>query len=528
MNKSLGDNSHGNKNEQNFVKEINLGIKKLNLNLKEFIKYICKNENIEYNNNIKISSEYEPNSRLKQDLYLCIENKKIAISLKMGTGNSVHQEKCDDFISYIKNYCNASDEICDLWKFFLWADGTLDGSGSKDKNEKGDIKSRFSATEFKTMYPEKRIKLQKFIKINEKSLIQRFLFEGRHNSCVDYIYHGTPQHGSWISKEKIIEYQLENSNVNNDKGSCLSVGKMSIQSWNISRQGNSENKRGQLQVKYSKMLDDFNNLMSQEKIFSDTFKGDSEEFDLSRLMNKNKNSKLWKAILPNEPADNYYIVKVTNKPKSKLSGKKVFSKSDAYIIKSNLSEKFLLEKEYIITEKDLNSIDYKIVNNTGISIKIKSSLKYTIQKFTKESFIKAFGNEINNIEEILFSLLIYSNTKEIYKNYKIALDFNIDYDDFICRMEKKYKIDSKNNQKNFLDRIRKDAQKIISNKIKNNIILKEAIFKGKYWFEDPYYAEFIYIYGDIKKNIPNDDFIITTGSGRSKGKYSIEIKPRYK
>lgn len=523
----LGDNSHGNNNEKNFVDQINLYNKNKSLNFKEFIKYICKNENIEYYEEIKIKAIYETNSKLKQDLYIYIDDKKFNISLKMGSGNSVHQEKCEDFIKYIKNEFNATDKICNLWRFFLWADGTLDGKGNQEKDEDGNIKCRFSSREFKTMYPKERKLLQEFIAQNEKKLIEHFLFEGRHGSEVDYIYHGTYKCGTWISKQKIIEYNLNNSNINADVGRCLSVGRMSIQSWNISKKGNSEHKRGQIQIKYSKMEDDFNNLMNIEKVDIGTFEGDVEEFNLSKLMNKNKTHKFWKIILPEKQVfKNYYVVKVISKPKSKLSDRKVFPKSDAYVIEAKIENEFLLEREYLLTEDDLQQINYKVIDNTGISIKLKYSSKYTIQKFTKSSFFKAFSNKISNIEEIFFSLLIYSNEKEIQKNRTIAKDLNIDYEKFINKMNNKYKNFDFKTQQQFFDTIRKNTQNEIIDIIKNNLKLKEAIFTGKHWFENPYYAEFIYVYGEIVRNIPNDNFVITTGSGRSKGKYSIEIKPK--
>src|SRR5690554_5231190 len=100
MSRIVGDNHHGYFNEYNLVEALNgVRIENLNNNLKEFIKFICKNFNIEYNPNQLIYSEYEMNSKLKQDLYLIIGKNTFAISLKMGKGNSVHQEKLEDFIN---------------------------------------------------------------------------------------------------------------------------------------------------------------------------------------------------------------------------------------------------------------------------------------------------------------------------------------------------------------------------------------------------------------------------------------------
>ncbi len=525
MRKKIGDNSHGNKNELDFVNAFNGGLKALNTNLKEFVKYICKNENIEYESIEKIGAEYEKNTKLKQDFYIILNNKKYGISLKMGSGNSVHQEKCEDFIEYIKEEFDADDDICNIWRFFLWADGTIDGTGSKEKDLEGNIISRFTLKDFKKSFPEKREKLQKFLDNNKLKLIKHFLFEGRHNSKVDYIYHGTVIYGTWISKNRILKYQLnEFEDENKKRNNCLSIGKMSIQSWNISIKGNSEKKRGQIQVKYAKMKEELKILMDLERKNIGTYDGNFEEFNLSKIMNKNKQSKFWKKIIQTNDYEKYFVVRVTTKQISKLSKKRVHTKTDAYVIKAEISDEFLLGKEYILTEEDLKNINYIIIKGTGISIKMKEADSYTIQKFTKESFIKAFSNnkEEKELKEILFSLLIYSSEKEIYKNDKIAKDLGIDYKEFLIKMKK---ITGITNEKGILEHSRKNGQKTIINIIRNDKFLCDAIFTGKGWFEEPYCANFLFSHGELKENIPVE-FTITTGSGRSKGIYSIEIKPK--
>ena len=100
----IGSNAHGNKNELKIVEALNQkAFSVLDNNLKEFVKYVAEDNNITLNQNTIIKAEYESNTRLKQDFYLYIENQKFCVSLKMGSGNSVHQEKCEDFVHYIKN-----------------------------------------------------------------------------------------------------------------------------------------------------------------------------------------------------------------------------------------------------------------------------------------------------------------------------------------------------------------------------------------------------------------------------------------
>ena len=521
MSRVIGSNSHGNKNELKLVEEIdNKHFSQLNNNLKEFIRFIANDNNIDLSNNPILHANYESNTRLKQDLYINISNHTFSISLKMGSGNSVHQEKCEDFISYITKEFNASEDICNDFRFFLWADGTLDGTGPLDKDEEGNIKCRFSAKEFRERYPSKYERLQKFLDENKRPLIERFLFVGRHNSKVDYVYHGNILDGYWLSTKDIIEINMKEVNANN-----LHVGKLSLQSWNISRKGATEHKRGQLQVKYSHMKDDFYTLMKKNTTNVNTFLGNKEEFDISRRFNKNKTSPIWNDLLEGiDDLSNIYMIKVSKKVLSHLSGKKVNPKADAFLVKTDFDQNYLLEKEYSLDESDLSGKEYDVIDNTGISVKIDGSTGYTIQKLTHDSFIKAFQDIVEEPEFLFFALLLYSNEQEKYKNndmmkllvidenevkeyYMDQLGINVDMDDI-----------------RDLSSIRQWAQNALKEAIQNNIDVYKSLFTGSTWFDEPYVAHYIYLNKRIFMN-ELTDFTITTGSGRSKGKFSIEIKP---
>ncbi|MBO5738945.1 hypothetical protein J6R97_06365 [bacterium] len=523
----MANNSHGNKNEveiSNYLNEKKFC--ELNLCMKEFIKYICKNKEILFNDDTIIYSSYEKNNKLKQDIYININNVIINVSLKMGSGNSLHQEKIEDFILFIKKELKASEEICNMWRFFIWADGTLNGTGPLDKNTKGEIICRFGSKEYQKKYAQDRVILQNFINENKIALIERALFIGKcENSNVDFVYHGTYKEGCWISKQEVINFQLENET--KSKNTCFRLGKLTIQAWNVSLKGKTERKRGQIQFKYGSMKDDFNKLMQQNINRIGTFVGDIEEFELSHCLNKNKKNQMWKVILPNiDDFTNYYLVKVSSNQFSRLSEKKVKTKSDAYVIKANLPKDLLLSREYVIEESDLNDYDYEVQANSGISIKLKSSQNYTYQKFTKNSFYKAFAF-IPDINFWFASLLIYSSKDEIYKNHKILSDIGFSFETFSNYVEKYMQITFKSadiQNSSYWESIRKKAQEKIKEEIQKNIELSESIFMGKHWFEAQYQALFIYEKGILRKNTIMD-FSITTGSGRSKGKYSIEIKP---
>lgn len=520
----MSNNVHGNNNEIVISNYLNKKtFKDLNLTMKEFIKYICKTKNIAYNNDTIIYSLYIQDNKKKEDILIKIENHTFGISLKMGSGNSTHQEKIEDFISFIKAEANASDEICNLWRLFIWCDGTLDGSGDTiHKDIDNYILCRFGANEFKNKYPEERKKLQTFLNDNFELLLNRFLFVGRHNSNVDFIYHGTHQTGKWVSKDEVINYQK--NQINCKTSACLHLGSLSVQMWNACKKGNNEQKRGQLQVKYSKMKDDLAILMKNRSDVIGTFIGDLGESDLIRILNSNKNNQMWRILLPKEhDFSKYFMVKVSNHQFSSLSGKKVKTKSDAYVIKAELDRNFLLSKEFTLDENSIKNIKHEIVKDSGISIKIKDSRNFTYQKLTKNSFCKAFNNIIN-VDIWFISLLLYSNENELHKNNKIITNNGYTIEKYRDEILKVMNIRF-DNTKETCNLIRKTAQEKIKDAIINNLKLAESIFIGLHWFKAPYYANFIYSKGQLAKN-QIQDFLITTGSGRTKGNYTIEIKPK--
>lgn len=520
----MADNSHGTNNELEMSNYLNgKKYKELNLTMKEFIKYICNTKSIVYNDDTIISAEYVTNNKLKQDIYITINNIKMGVSLKMGSGNSCHQEKIEDFIRFIKGEYDVSDDICNLWRFFVWADGTIDGTGPMTKNENGKIICRFDAAEFKKKYPEKRKLIQDFIDEHKEALINRALFVGKYNSDVDFVYHGTYKQGRWISKKEVIDFQL-NRNAKSDRA-CFKLGSLTIQAWNISSKGNTEHKRGELQLKYGSMKDDFDMLMKDNAEIVGTFQGDLEEFGLSHILNKNKENPMWRILFPDESDfSDHYLIKVSSNQMSTLSGKKVKTKSDAYVVKIKLSREFLLAKEYTLDEDDIKNKKFEILHGSGISIKMKKSKSFTYQKLTKNSFCTAFS-KIQDVEFWLTSLLIYSADKERYKNPTIITDLGNDVNSYLNKVKDIMGIPIEDiDNSSFWDTVRKAAQHRIKTEIQADIELSENIFMGKHWFSSPYHALFLYEGGILKKNeIP--DFSITTGSGRSNRKYNIEITP---
>ena len=64
----------------------------------------------------------------KPDILIRINHNKYFISIKTGSGNSVHQEKLDEFISFLDKQTILDIKIANNLRYFIWGDGTLDGS----------------------------------------------------------------------------------------------------------------------------------------------------------------------------------------------------------------------------------------------------------------------------------------------------------------------------------------------------------------------------------------------------------------
>lgn len=521
----MGNNGHGFDNVGDIVQYLNAkAFKDLNLNMKEFIKYVSKEKNLLVNNSTVIYSSEETNNKLKQDFYITINGNRFGVSCQMGNGNSVHQEKIEDFIKFISLSLDASREICDLWRIFAWGDGTTTGKAPVIKNDDGSVVGRFGNTLYKKLFPVERRKLQAFIDAHMRELLEHIFFVGKYDSNVDFVLHGTVKNARWVSKDKILDYNILHPKANSS--ACFTIGRMTTQQWNASLKGSQEDRRGQLQHKYSCMREDFALLMEQSATNVGTFAGDGEEFNLTQLMNSQKQNIMWKVLLPMASNyEEYYMVKVSTNQISKLSNKVVKTKSDAYVIKAKLSREFLLSKEYAFDENDLDGIDYEAIDYTGISIKLKNSKSYTYQKFTIESFCKAFCNSLVNPKLVMAMALVYSRETEINKNRIMANDFGFDYDWFVREASNNTTKLAQPSSKDFWDGVRGWAQKKIIDAILVNDNLAKNIVLGTEWFEEPYCASYVYSEGVLSNNF-SKNLSVTNGSGRSGGNYTIVIKPK--
>ena len=193
--------TNGYKNECDFAKAINK--KKfwdLNNNIKEFIKFIFNDVN---DLDVLECKRYRTND--KADVYVKLKNEIKNISIKSGIRVSVHAEKIDSFVAFLRRI-RISENIINYLLIYHFGDYTIDGTGS----------IRIPAKELKIKY-EKEIKIiNKYLNHNNiiKIIAQRCLFEGKNNyNSAEYIYYGDVENGIYASKNEIIDYFYKNKSL---------------------------------------------------------------------------------------------------------------------------------------------------------------------------------------------------------------------------------------------------------------------------------------------------------------------------
>ena len=212
----------------------------LNENLKSLIKQCFVN----YNEIISCEKQAGQN---KSDLKITIGSESYTYSIKKGTGNSVHQEPVDKFITFLKTNYSLSDELEKDIRFFIWGDNTFDG--------KGKLSDRLDAPTLKKLYPELIQRINGFFTPIKKDLIKRFVIDGADCSSFssDFIYYGDHLEGVCCESKKALNW-LASNNCNG----AIPVGRLSFQAWNRNINGGiaSEKKRGVIQLKWGNIKED--------------------------------------------------------------------------------------------------------------------------------------------------------------------------------------------------------------------------------------------------------------------------------
>jgi len=489
----------GFKNEQKIIKSLhNMEYIELNNNFKKFIN----NSFSSYEGIVHCQHEAGVN---KSDMKITINNESHTYSIKSGKGNSVHQESIESFINYLKKEHQLSTTIENYLLQFIWADGTIDGSG--------EIKNRLSSKKFKKRYPHIISEIQNYLESIKKPLIRRFIIDGVDSkSPAEFIYYGTAKKGTVCKSEEVLKWIAEH----NSKAT-LHIGKLSFQSWNRNLKGKrkAERKRGVIQIKWGGLKKDIKKIAKINL-------GKLQEINFTKKLNKKQELKYWD-ILALDPTS-HYAIRVKYTKYGKLNQKKVWAKADAFIAKGDIPMSYLKEKDFFLNEDDVHRFNLIPIKQSGISIKQIDSHNYQIMKISPSTFQKLFGSNILAAGASVY----YKKKKQLKHNKNILKSWSITEEDFFNYYSKviNKKINSviNPNCQKCLKKIKRYAKKEIYRQIKEKKELSAFIFFGEGNFEEPFTAPWIYENGIFRKNtiLP---FTITTGSGRSKGRCTIVIKP---
>lgn len=258
-------------------------------------------------------------------------------------------------------------------------------------------------------------------------------------------------------------------------------------------------------------------------MYKGTYDGDIDEIEFVKKFNSDKSQ--FKSYLLNfSQYENLWMVRVTTKQLSQLSGKKVFTRSDCYLasIDSELDD-ILKESNYYLSEQILNEkgIQYKKIPFSGVSIKMTTSKKFQILKTGPNSFNSLFGSYELGAGASLFC----KKKNELDKNPDLITGWKTSIEDMVIYFNEF----TKGNNKFYLDQQAcKDIKKYSCDKIKeiinNDRDLQKKIFNGIGLYDEPYTAFYFY-HGINLSELTTIPFNVTTGSGRSKGDYTIVLKP---
>lgn len=245
MARIIGDNSDGFANETEIINYLNSAkyYNNLNENMKSFLSFLFYDVNID---DLPIRAS-KPAGMVKPDIAITVNEETRYVSVKKGSGNSVHQEKLDVFVNYLR-YCGINDTIITYLKEFHYGDGSTDGNGG----------NRVSAKEWLSVNPKKALKINRAFSNSDFliSVFDRVLFVGNVSPApvVDAIFHGNINNALWASRDEIITYLLEQKNTTTN----IHFSKLTYQVWNrnLNYNPNTANRRHVMQIKWASMSDD--------------------------------------------------------------------------------------------------------------------------------------------------------------------------------------------------------------------------------------------------------------------------------
>lgn len=534
--KIKGDNSHGFRNVQKIIEAINgKKFEHINDGLKEFLFTIfdgkCKETDT-------INAEQVKNG-LKGDILIWLNSdrqniKNVAVA--SGSGNSVHQENVYSFCNFLKNELEVDGCTIDEYLRFHFADGTNDNSG--------DSASRQSAGEYKKQNSASLRNLERQFAIRGKVILERLIKKNDGDyPDVDYFFYGDTELPYWARIDTLI--QRETTKKPNPRA-ALAIGDFSFQSWNRSLGGRADQKRLSMQVKWNNLLKNISVAHKEERADNTVFssplasmpetahrpskttseivtnkaiQGIGYEYKFTSSLNEDRCNPIWKTLEVSEK--NAYFVNVSYNQVSKMAGSKVPPKSDCYVVQSKSDVSQLLEENnYVLTEEMLidNGIAYEVVPGSGISIKLPTSKNYTLQKLS----FPAFQNIFPSLSTSYFvAALLFVDPAQTYKNDLILATFEKTVEELCSDLGTQK---SPNDQET-LKQLKTKALSSIKTLANDDKDIYKTLCFGEEMFDDPFVASYIFENGRL---LHKDDYrttiSVTTGSGRSKGVYTLVFK----
>lgn len=516
----IGDNSDGFRNEIDIEKALDFKLyEDVNPNLRHFLDDIFRGYNIRG----KRIHAIRCRQNVKPDFYLHIDgiDKEVYVSIKKGSGNSIHQESLDSFIKFMRSIRTPETIIDDLL-YYHYADDT--------KNNTGTI--RYKAQEYAKKHPEIVDRLNNYFSKESvlNRMIERFVFRGAIEDApvAQYLYHGTVHNGVWASKEEIFKY-ISNYTVDS---TAVCIGPTTYQVWNRNLEfvNSNEKKRKQIQIKWGKLEKMLIEITSRREEYRQvgTYEGDMSEKASVIMFNRDPDNQIFREYIKNinKAPETVLMIRVTTKQMSSLSNQKVNTRADAYAIEVLDQRMYdvLEENDYYLDEDIISNYDgyYSSVNNSGISIKKDNSENYTLIKLTPNSFYELFESY-----ELGYGASIFcKNSTELHYNIPLLDGWKTTIEDLQEYFDSdSIDVETLTQSLEMCKKIKDISVDRIKTSIDNSPRLQAIIFNGKDIYDEPYVAHYFMQNNQIRLlgYIP---YNVTTGSGRSHGDYSIVLKPK--
>jgi hypothetical protein len=208
---------------EEFIKsKINeLKFSEIEINLQSVLKTI--NPDIGENEIFKAEKKEGKGLGKKTDLFVFKSGERFTnLSIKSGSGNSVHQENVYEFVKFLEKL-GAKEEMIMDFLFVHWGDGTHDGTGK--------IEDRKDAPTLKKEFPKKIVGVQQLFKHFKEEIITRALLgnlDGTEPDNLIYISKKDLKTIAHSDMSKIIKFHMEVISMHAD----LKIGNLNYQNWN--------------------------------------------------------------------------------------------------------------------------------------------------------------------------------------------------------------------------------------------------------------------------------------------------------